>query len=34
MESAEKYLFARVYNTMSDNASVEFIKMKLEDIVD
>ena len=34
MESAEKYLLARVYNTMSDNASVEFIKMKLDDIVD
>lgn len=33
MESAEKYLLARVFNTMSDNAKVDFINMQLDDVI-
>jgi len=32
MEKAEKYLIARVYNAMSDNSTVEFIKMQLDNV--
>lgn len=32
MEKAEKYLIARVYNAMSDNSTVEFVRMQIDDI--
>lgn len=34
MEKAEKYLIARVYNAMSDNSTVEFIKMQLDNVIE
>lgn len=34
MEKAEKYLIARVYNAMSDNSTVEFIKMQLDNVTE
>ncbi len=34
MEKAEKYLIARVYNVLSDNSSVEFIKMQLDSVTE
>jgi len=34
MEKAEKYLIARVYDVMSDNPSVEFVRLTLENLID
>lgn len=34
MEKAEKYLIARVYNAMSDNSTVEFIKIQLDNVTE
>jgi len=34
MERAEKYMIARVYEALSDNSTVEFIKMQLDNVTE
>jgi hypothetical protein len=33
MESADKYLIARVYNATSENVSVEFVRLQIDDVI-